>query len=1269
MSTAAEERLRDYLNRALADLRATRAELSDRDDREREPMALIGMACRLPAGIGSPDEWWSALVSGRDLMGEFPPGRGWRLEDFYDPSGGRPRSTYVKTGSFLEDVGAFDAEFFDISPREAAAMDPQQRLLLQVTWEALESAGIDPQCLRGSRTGVFLGATSFDYGRLSATVPDDLEGNILIGRSGAIASGRISYIMDWHGPAVTIDTMCSSSLVALHQACTSLRAGDCDLAVVGGSAILSTPEGFTEFSRQNALAADGRCKAFSADADGTGWAEGVGVVVLERAASATDKGHGALALIRGSATNQDGASNGLTAPNGEAQRDVIRRALLRAGISAGEVDLVEAHGTGTRLGDPIEAHALLDTYGAAHTSERPLWLGSHKSNLGHAASAAGVIGVMKAVLALQHRWMPPTIHVSSPSEVVDWSRGHVRLLTEGRPWPEAPHPARVAVSAFGASGTNAHVVLEEPPAATPTQDSEPLVGGQLLVLSARSPERVQVAADRLSSHLAADGSRHASDLPAIASSLGRTRHRFDHAAFVALRDGTNAADALAAIAAGRDHPDAVCGRRLRGRPRVAFVFPGQGAQWAGMARGLLRESRAFRAELAACDEALARAGAGSVAALLEGEDTAWLDQVDLVQPALWAVMVALAGLWRRAGVQPDLVLGHSQGEIAAATVAGILDLDDASLVVVERSRAIARLGSSGGMLSVGMSGASASVLLAEPAWSGLTLAAANSTQQCVVAGPADLLSAFGDFIRASDRMARTIPVTYASHTEEVEVLRSDLLAALGGINPREGSVPFISSVTAGPVRGGELGPDYWFRNLREPVRLADVTDAVTRDEPVIFVEVSPHPVLGLALETSVADLDRSAAVIGTLHRGGGDSLDFLLSVAEAGAAGVDLDWAALSGTTRQVPLPTYPWMEGHYWLPADPAPATPGRSDQRAGFYEAARAGDLARLAGQLGLPENRLDPVVADALGRWDARCSGRERADRWTYRIEWRPSTPVPAALTGRWVVIGGEATAALASEAVVAIRRAGGKAEEARSVSALEGALSQGPVEGVIVTGDATAVTPNGALTVGLLAVVDVLRRLADGAGGARLWALTRGACPANAAGMPAREVGHASAMWGLGRVAALEHPGCGAAWSTSRPVPIPHCWRPRWPGPRTRSPSRRRGCASAGSPATRGEADPGRCRARHCWSAVRVPSAARWPPGSPDAAAQGSSSSLVVASAPPAWTRQSPRCGRTAPPSRSWPVTRRTRNSCAASPGRRPRRVTRWPPCGTSRAAAC
>lgn len=1121
-TTTAEERLRGYLNRALSDLRAARAELAERDARDSEPMALIGMACRLPAGIGCPEELWDALVAGRDLVGEFPAGRGWQLEDFYDPSGGRPGSTYVKTGSFLEDVSAFDAEFFGISPREAAAMDPQQRLLLQVTWEALENAGIDPQRLRGSRTGVFLGATSFDYGRLSSRVPEDLEGNILIGRSGAIASGRIAYVMDWRGPALTIDTMCSSSLVALHEACASLRAGDCDLAVVCGSAVLSTPEGFTEFSRQNALAADGRCKAFSEDADGTGWAEGVGVVVVEPAVSATEQGHEVLALIRGSATNQDGASNGLTAPSGDAQRDVIRQALLRARVSAAEVDLVEAHGTGTRLGDPIEAHALLDTYGAAHTADRPLWLGSHKSNLGHAASAAGVIGVIKAVLALRHRWMPPTLHAARPSGAVDWSRGHVRLLTQGRRWPDAPHPARVAVSAFGASGTNAHVVLEEAPPGTPAQDLEPLVGGHLLMLSARSPQRVRAAAGRLRSYLTANGRGCADDLPAIAWSLARGRHRFDHSAFIALRDGTDVVEALAAVAAGQDRPGVVVGQRLRGRPRVVFVFPGQGAQWAGMARGLLGESRAFRTELAACDEALGRVGAGSVTSLLEGDDTAWLERVDLVQPALWAVMVALAGLWRRAGVCPDVVVGHSQGEIAAAAVAGILDLTDAALVVVERARAVARLGGSGGMLAVGVPAAEASELLARPEWSGLSLAAVNSTRQCVVAGPADVLEDFGEFIRGSDRMARTIPVGYASHTGEVDVLRAELLTALAGIRPREGSVPLLSSVTASPMKGEELGPEYWFRNLREPVRLADVTNEVSRDEPVVFVEVSPHPVLGLALETSVADLERAAAVVGTLHRGEGDSLDFLHSVAAAGVAGIDPDSSALSGTTRKVPLPTYPWAEGHYWLPLNAEDPRSRPADERSAFYEAARAGEVGRLAEELGVPANRLDPVVTAALGRWDVRCSGRERASRWAYRIEWRPSTPSPVSLTGHWVVIGAALTETLGSAVVEAIRYAGGEAEVVPDVATLGGLLAQEPIEGIVVTGDSTPVTSDCALSVGLQTVVDVLRRVAEGPGGIRVWVATRGACPANLAGLPAREVAHASAMWALGRVAALEHP---------------------------------------------------------------------------------------------------------------------------------------------------
>ncbi|MFF4583861.1 beta-ketoacyl synthase N-terminal-like domain-containing protein, partial [Streptomyces sp. NPDC001373] len=615
-----------------------------------DPIAIVGMACRFPGGVVSPEGLWDLVSSGVDAVSGFPEDRGWDVESLFDPEPGVAGRSYVREGGFLHEAGEFDADFFGISPREAVAMDPQQRLLLETSWEVLERAGIPASSLRGSRTGVFVGAMSQEYGPRLYEPAQGYEGYLLTGNTASVMSGRISYALGLEGPAVTVDTACSSSLVALHLAAQSLRTGECDAALAGGVAVMAAPGLFVEFSQQRGLAADGRCKAFSDAADGTGWAEGVGMLLVERLSDAVAKGHRVLAVVRGSAVNQDGASNGLTAPNGPSQQRVIRAALDSAGLGVVDVDVVEAHGTGTRLGDPIEAQALLATYGRRPAGQ-PLWLGSLKSNIGHAQAAAGVGGVIKMVKALEHGRLPRTLHVDAPSSRVDWEDGAVELLTEARDWPEVGRPRRAGVSSFGVSGTNAHVILEQ----APQRVEEPVeVVRELpvvpVVLTARSETALRAQTERLP-----EGPRPLD----LGYSLVTTRSVFEHRR----------------VAVG----SAVVEGVASSRGRVAWVFPGQGTQWVGMGAGLLESSPVFAARMRECADALAPfVDFDAVEVVREGGS---LDRVDVVQPVTWAVMVSLAEVWRSLGVVPDAVVGHSQGEIAAAAVAGALSLEDAARVV------------------------------------------------------------------------------------------------------------------------------------------------------------------------------------------------------------------------------------------------------------------------------------------------------------------------------------------------------------------------------------------------------------------------------------------------------------------------------------------------------------------------------------------------------------------------------------------------------------
>nr|WP_062339551.1 type I polyketide synthase [Herbidospora sakaeratensis] len=907
------------------------------------PLAVVGMSCRYPGGVRSPEDLWQVAVTGREVLSPFPRDRGWDLSSLRHDRGG-----------FLDDAAGFDPGFFGIGPREALAMDPQQRVLLEVAWEAVERAGLDPLTLRGTRTGVFVGGEPREYGPRLSEAPEGVEGHLFTGTATSVLSGRVAYTLGLHGPALTVDTSASGSLVALHLAARALRNGECSLALAGGVSVMATPATFTALGALGVLSPDGRCRPFSADADGTVWSEGAGVVVLERLPDALRNGHRVLALVRGTAINSDGAGDGLTAPNGHAQAAVIAQALADAGLRPSEVDAVEAHGTGTPLGDRTEARALAAAYGADR--EHPLLVGSVKSNIGHTQAAAGVAGFIKTVQALRHGVLPETLGVGDPNAHLDWPASGLRLLTETRPWPEMGRARRAGVSSFGISGANAHAVLEQAPDPVRDQEAVPAEGPSAWLVSARSETALRSQAARL-----AESGVAASAGPAdVAWSLATTRTAFDHRAVIVGAGPEELTAGLDALASGRPSPSVVMGQAAP-TGRVVFVFPGQGSQWAGMGRDLAAASPVFAARLAECERALSPHVDWSLTEVLAGADGApGLDRDDVVQPVLWAVMVSLAAVWQAAGVAPDAVLGHSQGELAAACVAGVLSLDDAAKATAVRSRAVAALAGRGGMLSIAEPAETVEARLAAHG-DQVTVAVVNSPGATVISGdPAALARIAAECARDGVR-TKPVPVAYASHSPQVDELRDDLLTALADLAPAPGTVAMVSSVTADVLDGTTADAAYWYENLRRPVRFADAVAALGRTGHDVFVEVSPHPVLTGAI-TATLDGVPAPVVVGTLRRDAGGRDRFLASLAEAHVRGVPVDWRAVLPAARTVDLPTYAFEHRRFWLDPGLAPRPEPRQEPRQDA--AAESGLRERLAGLPAVGQVRavLDLVRAHA-------------------------------------------------------------------------------------------------------------------------------------------------------------------------------------------------------------------------------------------------------------------------------------------------------------------
>nr|AKA59090.1 type-I PKS [Streptomyces sp. WAC2288] len=1149
-----------------------------------EPIAIVGMSCRFPGGVDTPEDLWRLLTDGTDAMTAFPEDRGWDLASLYHPDPDHEGTCYVKEGGFLRGAADFDADLFGINPREALAMDPQQRLLMECSWEALERAGIDPRSVRGSQIGVFAGTNGQDYPAVLHRSRENLGGYVATGNVASVLSGRISYSFGLEGPALTVDTACSASLVALHLAVQALRAGECEAALVGGATVMTTPSVFVEFSRQRALSADGRCKAFSDSADGTGWGEGVGVVLVERLSDARRKGHPVLAVVRGSAVNQDGASNGLTAPNGAAQQRVIHKALADAGLSATEVDAVEAHGTGTTLGDPIEAQALLATYGQGRPDDQPLWLGSIKSNLGHTQAAAGLAGVIKMVLALRHSTLPASLHVTEPSTHVDWASGAVRVLAAPRPWPTLDHPRRAGVSAFGVSGTNAHAILEEAPplpspdplAPTPhegptapaavttkapstrqqrsaqprpehvtteapeTQDARPAPVVPW-ILSGRTPAALAAQADRLRATMEAYEAHTRPSVADVAWSLATTRASLEQRAAITGATYDEMASALTALATGQETHNLVTG--AAGAPgKTVFVFPGQGSQWIGMAGELAESAPVFAAKLAECEEALAEFTDWRLTDVLRGAPCApTFDRVDVVQPALFAVMVALAALWEHCGVRPHAVIGHSQGEIAAAHIAGALTLRDAARVVCLRSQALTPLAGEGGMVSLMLAAEPAAELIA-PYGTRLAVAAVNGPASVVVSGDEDAVDELLRDCQARDIRARRVPVTYASHCAHVDRIHDDLLTALGPITPRRPDIPLLSTVTGTWADGDNLvDAAYWFRNLRQPVMLDPAIRALLASGHRTFIEISPHPVLTVPVQETLDSADTTAGrlfVGGSLRRDDGGARRFTTSLAEAHVCGVDLDWTAVFGDTRphRVELPTYAFQRRTFWPRPAEETAAPAGDPIESAFWEAVDGRDTDELATTLGVDQTALTEVLP-ALATW--RRARREAAtlDTWRYRVEWRPLAPQhapdPARLNGTWLLLSPTTaqdaplpdflTRALDLPGTDLIRIDLDPATATReTLTTLLRAHTATPITGVLslLGTDEGTLPGRPAVPVGAAATLQLAQALADTPLDAPLWLITQGAVLTT----PADRLTTLTQgqVWGLARVIGLEDP---------------------------------------------------------------------------------------------------------------------------------------------------